>query len=153
MEQPGRILARGVCRHLIELGMTPLTEFVPARGLRVDVIALGPKGEIWVVECKSSRADFAADHKWQGYLPYCDRFYWAVDSAFPSELLPLDTGLMLADAYGAEVAREAPEHKLVAARRTALTRKLARTSTARLQALMDPGLPQMMGELAQPAGA
>ena len=63
---PGQRLARGTCRHLASLGFATIEEFVPAPGLRVDVMALGPKGEIWVVECKSSRADFATDHKWQG---------------------------------------------------------------------------------------
>jgi hypothetical protein len=56
-------LARGVARHLANLGMVSIEEFVPARGLRVDVVALGPKGEIWVVECKSCKADDQADHK------------------------------------------------------------------------------------------
>ena len=54
---------------------------MPTRGLRVDVFALGPKGEFWVIECKSSRADFIADGKWQGYLEWCDRYFWAVDAA------------------------------------------------------------------------
>ena len=66
--QPGQILARGVARHLRQHDFVSLEEFVPARGLRVDVLALGPKGEFWVIECKSSRADFMADGKWRGYL-------------------------------------------------------------------------------------
>ena len=114
-------------------------ELVPARGLRVDVMALGPKGEIWVVECKSSRADFQSDCKWQGYLDWCDRFFWAVDSAFPTELLPEDTGLILADAYDAEVVRMGPESKLAAARRKVMVQKFARTAALRLQGLRDPG--------------
>ncbi len=77
---PGRRLARGVCRLLLSLDMMPVVEFVPERGLRVDVMALGRRGEIWVVECKSSRADLVADRKWQGYLPWCDRFFFAVPS-------------------------------------------------------------------------
>ncbi|MCH2163420.1 MAG: MmcB family DNA repair protein, partial [Marinovum sp.] len=55
---PGQRLARGVARHLVNLGFNPIEEFVPTRGLRMDVLALGPKGEFWCVECKSSRADF-----------------------------------------------------------------------------------------------
>ena len=54
--QPGQRLARGVSRHMRALGFASLEEFVPTRGLRVDVLALGPKGELWVIECKSSRA-------------------------------------------------------------------------------------------------
>ena len=78
---PGQLLARGVARHLVSHGFVCVEELVPARGLRVDVMALGPKGEIWVVECKSSRVDFTSDSKWQGYLEWCDRFFWAVDEA------------------------------------------------------------------------
>ena len=70
--------------------------------LRADVMALSAKGEIWIVECKSCRADFASDQKWRGYLDWCDRFFWAVDLAFPQEILPPETGLITADGYGAE---------------------------------------------------
>ena len=101
-------------------------------------ISITPKGEIWVVECKSCRADFAADRKWQGYLEFCDRFFWAVDGTFPEDLLPADSGLIRADAWGAELVRMAPESRLPAARRTRLLRDIARVSTARLLALSDP---------------
>jgi hypothetical protein len=135
---PGIVLARGVCRCLTSLAFAPLTEFVPSRGLRVDVMALGPKGEIWVIECKSSRADFQADQKWQGYLAWCDRFFWAVDAAFPTELLPDETGLMMADGFGAEVLRMGPETRLAPARRKALTRLFARQAAWRLARQSDP---------------
>jgi len=136
---PGQLIARGTCRHLRDLGFACVEELVPVPGLRVDIMALGPKGEIWVVECKSSRADFAADRKWQGYLDWCDRFFWAVDAAFPSELLPDETGLILADAYGAETLRHGPETRLAGARRKAVLQKFARHAAFRLQALRDPG--------------
>lgn len=135
---PGQLLARGVARHLASLGMATVEELVPARGLRVDVMALGPKGEIWVVECKSSRADFATDKKWQGYLDWCDRFFWAVDETFPTDLLPDGTGLMIADAYDAEILRMAPEEKLAPARRKVLVQKFATHAARRLQVLRDP---------------
>ena len=48
--QPGQLLQRGVSRHLASHGFACVEELVPARGLRVDVMALGPKGEIWVVD-------------------------------------------------------------------------------------------------------
>ncbi|TCS67356.1 MmcB family DNA repair protein [Primorskyibacter sedentarius] len=136
--QPGQLLARGVARHLLALGFVSVEEFVPDRGLRVDVAGLGPKGEIWVVECKSSRADYMADGKWQGYLGWCDRFFWAVDQDFPTDMLPPETGLIIADAYDAEILRMAPEEKLAAARRTVLTRKIAQHAARRLQSLRDP---------------
>ena len=135
---PGQLLARGVSRHFASLGWVTVEELVPARGLRVDVMALGPKGEIWVVECKSSRADFMSDQKWEGYLEWCDRFFWAVDSAFPVELLPDETGLMISDAYDAEIIRMGPEDKIAAARRKVMVQKFAIHAARRLQALRDP---------------
>lgn len=138
--QAGFRLARGVARHLRGHDFVTVTELVPAPGLRVDVMALGPKGEIWVVECKSGRADYMSDRKWQGYLDWCDRFFWAVDAAFPQELLPEGTGLILADAYDAEIVRIGPETRLAPARRKAVTHLFARHAAIRLQGLRDPGI-------------
>ena len=139
--QPGQLLARGVCRHMLSHNFVSVEELVPTPGLRVDVMALGPRGEVWVIECKSGRADFQSDHKWQGYLDWCDRFFWAVDADFPTELLPEDTGLIIADAYGAEIIRMGPEDRLAAARRKVMMQKIARHAARRLQTLRDPGLP------------
>ncbi|MCG6903842.1 MAG: MmcB family DNA repair protein [Rhodobacter sp.] len=139
--KPGQLLARGVCRHLLSHDFVSVEELVPAPGLRVDVMGLGPKGEIWIVECKSSRADFQADSKWQGYLQWCDRYFWAVDEFFPTELLPDDTGLIIADAYDAEIIRIGPESKLAGARRKVMVAKFARHAALRWQAVRDPGLP------------
>lgn len=143
---PGQILARGTCRHLASLGFVTVEELVPAPGLRVDVMALGPKGELWVVECKSSRTDFTSDRKWQGYLDWCDRFFWAVDGAFPTELLPEETGLILADAYDAEILRMGPEDKLAGARRKVMTQKFARHAARRLHAFRDPGVAGLLSD-------
>jgi hypothetical protein len=136
---PGQLLARGVSRHLSSHGFASIHEFVPTSGLRVDVIALGPKGQIWVIECKSSRADFQSDNKWHGYLEWCDCFFWAVDSDFPLEILPDETGLILADPYDAEIVRYGPENTLAAARRKSLSLKFARTAASRLRSFTDPG--------------
>jgi hypothetical protein len=138
--QPGQILARGVCRHLLSHGFATVTELVPAPGLRVDVMGLGPKGEVWIVECKSGRADFASDRKWQGYLEWSDRYFWAVDGDFPTELLPPETGLIIADGYDADILRMGPETPLAPARRKVMLQKFARHAALRLQALRDPGL-------------
>ncbi len=137
---PGQRLARGVCRHLRDHDFVTVEELVPTPGLRVDVMALGPKGEIWVIECKSSRADYLSDSKWQGYLEWCDRFFWAVDADFPTELLPEGTGLILADSYGAEIMRMGPDTALAAARRKVMVQKFARHAAQRLQLLRDPGV-------------
>ena len=137
---PGQRLARGVCRHLRQHDFVAVEEFVPQRGLRVDVMALGPKGELWVIECKSSRADFTSDGKWEGYLDWADRYFWAVDEAFPTDLLPPGTGLIIADAYDAEILRFGPETRLAAARRKAVIQKFARTAATRLHGMRDPGI-------------
>ena len=137
---PGQLLARGVSRHLLGHDFVTLEEVVPTPGLRVDVMALGPKGEIWVIECKSGRADFRTDRKWQGYLDWCDRFFWAMDADFPTDLLPPGTGLILADAYDAEILRMGPQTPLAGARRKMMVQKFARHAALRLQALRDPGL-------------
>ncbi|MEM6696740.1 MAG: MmcB family DNA repair protein [Pseudomonadota bacterium] len=136
--RPGQLLARGVCRHLQSHDFASLEEFVPERGKRVDVMALGARGEIWIIECKSSRADFTSDAKWQGYLEWCDRYFWAVDADFPTALLPDQTGLILADAYDAQIIRMGTETKLPAARRTALIRRFGRACAFRLQGVRDP---------------
>jgi hypothetical protein len=141
---PGQLLARGVCRHLLGHGFATVEELVPTGGLRVDVMALGPKGEVWIVECKSSRADFQSDRKWQGYMEWCDRFFWAVDADFPLGLLPGDSGLILADSYDAEIVRLGPEAKLAPARRKVMVQKFARHAALRLQAARDPGIGQRL---------
>ena len=136
---PGQRLARGVARHLRGHGFVTVEEFVPTQGLRVDVMALGPKGEIWVVECKSGRADYATDRKWHLYLEWCDRFFWAVDADFPTDLLPGGSGLILADGYDAEILRMGPDTPLAPARRKMLVQGFARHAALRLQSYRDPG--------------
>ncbi|MEM9699713.1 MAG: MmcB family DNA repair protein [Pseudomonadota bacterium] len=140
LRHPGQVLARGVGRLLVSHGFVCVEEFVPCRGLRIDVAALGPKGEIWVVECKSSRADFTSDSKWEGYLPWADRFFWAVDQDFPTEILPHTSGLMIADGYGGEIIRMGEKTKLPGARRRALLQKFATVAARRLQHMRDPDI-------------
>lgn len=136
---PGVRLARGVARHLRSHNFVSVVELVPVAGLRVDVMALGPKGEVWIIECKSSRTDYMTDRKWQGYLEWCDRFFWAVDADFPIDILPDESGLILADSFDAEIVRMGPETRLAPARRKAVTLCFARHAAARLQAARDPG--------------
>jgi len=138
--KPGQLLARGVCRHLLSHDFVTVEELTPAPGLRVDVMALGPKGDIWIVECKSGRADFASDRKWEGYLEWGDRYFWAVDENFPTELLPEGTGLIIADAWDAEIVRMAPETRLAPARRKVMVQKFARHAALRWHAARDPGV-------------
>lgn len=137
---PGQRLARGVCRLLASHGFAALVEVVPRPGLRVDVMGLGPKGEIWVVECKSGPADLRADRKWRSYLDWCDRYFWAVAPEFPQAILPPTGGVILADAFGGEVLRMGDETPLPPARRRALTLRFARIAAWRQMGLGDPAL-------------
>lgn len=142
---PGQALARGVCRLLLRLGFAPVTEFVPTPGLRADACALGPRGEIWIVECKSGPADFRSDAKWPGYLDWCDGFLWAVGPDFPLALLPPEHGIILGDAYDAELLRPPPALPLAPARRRALALRFARTAAERLRLVLDPEAPARPG--------
>ena len=132
------MLARGVCRMLAQRGFASLTEFTTRDGLRMDVCALGPKGEIWCVEVKSSRADYLADGKWEGYSGWCDRFFFAVPESFPDEILPPEHGLIRADAFGGDILRPGRQEKLAPARRKAMTLAFARAAARRVQGMSDP---------------
>ncbi|MEL6862704.1 MAG: MmcB family DNA repair protein [Pseudomonadota bacterium] len=125
-------ISRGVLRLLSAHGYAGVTEMTLANGRRADVAAIGPGGEITIVEIKSSVADFRSDQKWPEYRPFCDRFYFAVDHDFPQDLIPDETGLIIADAFGGAVLREPECEKLVAARRKAVTLRFARLAAARL---------------------
>ena len=123
---------------LAQRGFASLTEFTTRDWLRMDVCAIGPKGEVWCIEVKSSRTDFMTDRKWEGYLGWCDRFFFAVPESFPDEILPPEHGLIRADAYGADILRWGPEEKLPGARRKAMTLQFARNAAQRVQVLTDP---------------
>ncbi len=118
--------------------MAPVSEVSLASGRRADIAAVAESGEIWIVEIKSSIEDFRTDQKWPEYRDYCDRLLFAVAPAFPNEILPADAGLIIADRYGGEILRPAPEHKLAGARRKAVTLRLVHTAAFRLQAAIDP---------------
>lgn len=133
-----RAIQRGALRYLAARGLVGLPEFVLASGRRADIAAVDGRGEVWVIEIKSSVIDFRTDRKWAEYRPYCDRLFFAVGPDFPVEILPEDAGVMLADQFGAGLVREAPAHPLPAATRKALTLRLARTAAGRLMGLMDP---------------
>jgi hypothetical protein len=125
-------IVRGVQIMLAQLGLSSLTEVTLANGRRADVMAIGPKGEILIVEVKSCLQDFRTDGKWPEYAPYCDRFYFAVDCDFPKDIIPEACGLMVCDGFGGAVLRECTPEPLVAARRKAVTLSFARLAAARL---------------------
>lgn len=129
---------RGCSRLLGQMAYAPVTELTLSTGRRADMVGIGLKGEIIIIEIKSSLADFRADGKWGEYLDFCDRFYFAVPPEFPRDALPAETGLIIADRYGAEIVREGPENKLNAARRKAMTLHVARVSARRVTKFLDP---------------
>ena len=131
------LIARGACRALEEWGYACLREFPLANSRRADILALGTKGEVVIVEVKSSIADFRADNKWSHYRDFSDRLYFAVANGFPKTLIPEDCGLMVADAFGAALLRDATATPLSAARRRALTLRFGRVAARRLQRCLD----------------
>ncbi|NND48917.1 MAG: MmcB family DNA repair protein [Rhizobiales bacterium] len=131
-------IQRGACRYLRALGFATVTELNLASGHRADIVALGRKGEIWIIEIKSSVEDFRSDSKWPAYQDHCDRLYFAVLDDLPLDILPAQTGIIVADRFGAAVIREAPDEPLAAARRKAVQLRFARAAALRLHALVDP---------------
>lgn len=128
-------IARGVKRMFGERAWTCVTELTLANRRRADVCALGPRGEIAIVEIKSSVADFRSDQKWPEYQPYCDLFYFAVGHDFPKDLIPDEAGLIVADAFGGAILRTPGETLLKAARRKAMTLRFAHVAAGRLMSL------------------
>jgi len=131
-------VARGTARYLHALGYCVVSELPLPSGRRADLVALGGDGEILIVEIKSSVADFRADQKWMDYRLHCDRLFFATILDVPREIFPADAGLIVADAFGASVVCEAPEHRLAPARRKAVMLRFAHAAALRLQALADP---------------
>ncbi len=138
--QSERALAvrRGTLRLLAAHDLYALPEVTLASGRRADLLAVSRKGAIWIVEIKSSRADFLADQKWPEYRIYCDRLFFATLPDVDGGLFPQDAGLIIADAYDAAMIRSAPEHPLPGATRKALLARVARVGAARLTALSYP---------------
>ena len=122
----------GVERYFAEKNWTTLPEMTLATGRRADLVALSPKGEICIVEVKSSIADLKADNKWPDYRDFCDELIFATLVDVPADIFPLEAGLMIADAYGAELLRPPPQQKLAAARRKSIHLAFARASASRL---------------------
>lgn len=139
--QTALAVARGTARLLMQRGFSCVSELSLATGRRADLVALAGSGEIWIVEVKSSIEDFRVDQKWPDYRLSCDRLFFATAAHVPLDIFPADAGLILADSYGAEVMREAPEHRLAAATRKAMMLRFARCAALRLQALADPAGP------------
>ena len=134
-----REVVRGTRRLLRARNIATVTELVLADGRRADIVGLGPDGSVTIVEVKSSVADFRADRKWSFYRAFCDRLFFAIPVTMPVAIMPDETGLIVADNYGADVVREAFEQKLAGATRRAMMIRFAQAAADRLHALGDPG--------------
>jgi hypothetical protein len=131
-------IARGTARYLHALGYCVVGELPLPSGRRADLVALGGDGEIIIVEIKSSVADFRADQKWMDYRRHCDRLFFATHAGVPCDIFPAEAGLIVADAFGASIVSEAPEQRIAAATRRAVTLRFAHAAALRLQAVADP---------------
>ena len=131
-------IQRGLGRFLRAAGYALVTELSLSSGRRADIVGLSANGDIWIVEIKSSIEDFRADRKWEEYRLYCDRLFFATHADVPAEIFPDAAGFILADAYGAELLRPAPEHRLSAARRKAMLIRFSHAAAHRLHNFIDP---------------
>ena len=131
-------VARGTARLLRSLGFACVSELALPSGRRADLVALNERGEVWIVEIKSSVEDLRADHKWEDYRAHCDRLFFAFTQDMPCELFPKDTGLIVADAYGAHMVCDAPEHRLPAPTRKLMTVRFGMAAALRINRLIDP---------------
>jgi hypothetical protein len=131
-------VARGAARLLRSLGFACVSELPLPSGRRADLVALNERGEIWIIEIKSSVEDLRADHKWEDYRAHCDRLFFAFTQDLSCEIFPKDTGLIVADAYGAHLHCEAPEHRLPAPTRKLMTVRFAMAAAQRISRLIDP---------------
>jgi hypothetical protein len=145
--QSERALAirRGVCRRLRAAGLALIPEVTLRSGRRADLVALGGDGAITIIEIKSSVEDFRADAKWRDYLFHADRFYFATGPQVPTEIFPLEAGLIVADPYGAEILREPDCVKMPAATRKEMLIRIARAGAHRLHDLEDPDCARALG--------
>lgn len=126
------MVRRGVQVLMNEMRHAVIAEMTLANGRRADLITLNAKGEIWIIEIKTSVEDFRTDRKWPDYRDFCDRLFFATHRDVPADIFPADCGFILSDGYGAHLLREAPEHRLAPAARKAVTLQFALLAAQRL---------------------
>jgi hypothetical protein len=132
------MIQRGVGRLLRAAGFAVLPEFTLSTGRRADLIGLNGNGELWIVVIKSSIEDYRCDSKWPEYRDFCDRLFFAIPATMDPDIMPSDAGLIMADAWGADILRQAEAMALHASRRKAVTLAFARAAALRLHGLYDP---------------
>ena len=139
----GRLFARNDIWCLPEM---PLRPRPGGAHRRADLMGIDSAGHLIIVEIKVSRADLLGDGKWHDYLDHCDRFYWGLAAGLDHACMtqetfrPDDCGLIVADAYDAEILRPAPLRPLAPARRRAEMERPARAALRRQAVALDPRL-------------
>ena len=126
------MVRRGLQILLDEMRHATLPELVLANGRRADLVTVSEKGEIWIIEIKTSIEDFRVDCKWPDYRAYCDRLFFATHREVPLDIFPEECGLLLSDGYGAHLMRDAPDHRLAPATRKSLMLNFSRAAARRL---------------------
>lgn len=126
------LVRRGVQILLNDMRHSMVPELPLSSGRRADLISISAKGEIWIVEIKSSIEDFKVDRKWPDYRMHCDRLFFATHAGVPLDIFPDDCGLFLSDGHGAHLVREAPEHRLPPSTRKSVMLDFSRTAARRL---------------------
>ena len=126
------LVRRGLQILLNDMRHAALPELVLSNGRRADLITISEKGEIWIIEIKTSIEDFRVDRKWPDYRAYCDRLFFATHKDVPLEIFPEDCGLLLSDGYGAHLMRDAPDHRLAPATRKSVMLNFSRAAAQRL---------------------
>jgi hypothetical protein len=128
-------ITAAVARLFLDHGNACIREFTVRTGRRADLMVLGPKRDITIIEVKSSRQDFTSDQKWQEYIEWADRFYFAVAEDFPRDILPGPDicGIIITDGFDCHIVQEAPASKLAGTRRTHLVTRLAHVAMRRLE--------------------
>lgn len=132
-----RAVARGICRLFARNDIWMISEMPLRNGRRADLMGIDAKGKVVIVEIKTARGDLLGDSKWPDYLDFCDRFYWGLPPELDRACLdgadfrPDCCGVIVADAYDAEIVRPAPSHPLAAARRKVEVERLARAALRR----------------------
>ncbi|RWX74620.1 DNA repair protein MmcB-related protein [Neorhizobium lilium] len=126
------MVRKGLQILLHDMRHAVLPELVLSNGRRADIATVSEKGEIWIVEIKTSIEDFRVDRKWPDYRDFCDRLFFATHKDVPLDIFPEDCGLFLSDGYGGHILRDAPEHRLSPASRKAMMLNFSHAAAHRL---------------------
>lgn len=102
----------------------------PQRADLVKILPSYTKFTVSIYEIKVSRNDFLSDirkDKWRGYLPHCNRFYFAVaEGVAKKQDIPEEAGLMIRGKKGWTTVKAAPANNREIPRITLMSLAFAR---------------------------